>query len=364
MAVLKELDMKRAIVTLCLATVVVLIGRAQAPPNLSGTWRPQNSMAGQVNPFELTITQTADSVTIRTPLGTPETVTLKLNGETRAQLGGGQGGAAPATAVFTAGWEGSKLVVATAITGGAGGMMGSSKSAYSLSGDILTLETSNSRPDGTMTPVRTATYAKYTPVPMPAPPTRTVESGYTSLFNGKDLTGWKASANPDSFKVENGAIVANAIGQPSHLFYDGPVGTHAFQNFDLRLDVLARYRSNGGVYVMTEFQPQGFPGKGFEIQVNNSHSDRIRTGSLYHVVDLSNIPGKDDEWIPMEIVGQGNTITISLKGQEVVRWTQPADWPGAYDTPGRKIGAGTIAFQSHDLFSVTAYSNIRLKLLN
>ena len=75
--------------------------------------------------------------------------------------------------------------------------------------------------------------------------------------------------------------------------------------------MLARYRSNGGVYVMTEFQPQGFPGKGFEIQVNNSHSDRIRTGSLYHVVDLSNIPGKDDEWIPMEIKGQANTITIS-----------------------------------------------------
>jgi hypothetical protein len=213
-----------------------------------------------------------------------------------------------------------------------------------------------------MTPVRTATYVKYTPVPRPAPPSRTVESGYVSLFNGKDLTGWKASANPDSFKVENGAIVANAVGQPSHLFYDGAVGNHAFQDFDLRLDVLARYRSNGGVYVMTEFQPQGFPGKGFEIQVNNSHSDRIRTGSLYHVVDLSNIPGKDDEWIPMEIKGQGSTITVALKGQEVVRWTQPADWPGAYDTPGRKIGPGTIAFQSHDLYSVTAYANIRVKL--
>ena len=86
-----------------------------------------------------------------------------------------------------------------------------------------------------------------------------------------------------------------------------------------------------------------------------------RTGSLYHVVDLSNIPGKDDEWIPMEIKGQGNTITIALNGQEVVRWTQPSDWPGAYDTPGRKIGPGTIAFQSHDLYSVTAYANIRVK---
>jgi hypothetical protein len=215
-----------------------------------------------------------------------------------------------------------------------------------------------------MTPVRTATYVKYSPVAMPAPPSRTVESGYVSLFNGKDLTGWKASMNPDSFKVENGAIVANAAGQASHLFYDGPVGNHSFQNFDLRLDVLARYRSNGGVYVMTEFQPQGFPGKGFEIQVNNSHSDRIRTGSLYHIVDLSNIPGKDDEWIPMEIKGEGNTITILVKGQEVVRWTQPADWQSNYDTASRKIGPGTIAFQSHDTYSVTAYSNIRLKLPN
>jgi 3-keto-disaccharide hydrolase len=357
--------MKRAILILGLAAAVVSVGRAaQAPPNLSGTWRPQNPNSGQVNPFEFTITQTVDSVTIRTPLNNPESVTLKLNGETPVQIGGGQAGVAPTTARFTAGWEGSKLVVASAIAGGPGGMISSSRAVYSISGDTLTLEMSNSRPDGSMGQVRTAMYVKYTPMPMPAPPSRTAESGYVSLFNAKDLTGWKASANPDSFKVENGAIVANAAGQPSHLFYDGPVGNHSFQNFDLRLDVLARYRSNGGVYVMTEFQPQGFPGKGFEIQVNNSHSDRIRTGSLYHVVDLSNIPGKDDEWIPMEIKAQGDTITVALKGQEVVRWTQPADWPGAYDTPGRKIGPGTIAFQSHDTFSVTAYSNIRVKLQN
>lgn len=189
-------------------------------------------------------------------------------------------------------------------------------------------------------------------------------AGFRALFNGKDLTGWKASADPSSFKVENGAIIANAAGQASHLFYDGSVGNHSFTNFDVRLDVLARYRSNGGVYVMTEFQPQGFPSKGFEIQVNNSHSDRIRTGSLYHVVDLSNIPGKDDEWIPMAIKGQGNTITITVKGEEVVRWTQPAGWESNYDTASRKIAPGTIAFQSHDTYSVTAYSNIRIKLLN
>ena len=170
--------------TIVLAAAVVVIGRAaQAPPNLSGTWRPQNPNNGQVNPFEFTIAQAADSVTIRTPLGNPESVTLRLNAETRTPISG-RGGAA-ATAVSTSGWEGAKLVVTTAITGGPSGAINSARQVYSLTGDTLTLETSNSLPDGSMSQVRTATYVKHTPVPMPAPPTRPAEAGYTSLFNGR-----------------------------------------------------------------------------------------------------------------------------------------------------------------------------------
>jgi 3-keto-disaccharide hydrolase len=195
--------------------------------------------------------------------------------------------------------------------------------------------------------------------PLPAPPAGTVESGYTSLFNGKDLTGWKIGGPAESFSVEGGAIVAH--GNASHLYYDGTVRDHVFRNFDLKLDVMARNRSNGGVYVLTEYQERGFPGKGFEIQVNNSHTDRIRSGSLYHVVDLSYIPAKDDEWFPMEISVSGDTITVSVKGNQVVRWTQPPDWNGNYDTPGRKIAPGTIAFQAHDPNSTTAYANIRIR---
>ena len=56
-------------------------------------------------------------------------------------------------------------------------------------------------------------------------------------------------------------------------------------------------------------------------------------------------------------------MNASSVTQEVVRWTQPAGWQSNYDTPSRKIGPGTIAFQSHDLYSVTAYANIRIKLL-
>ena len=134
---------------------------------------------------------------------------------------------------------------------------------------------SNPNPDGSPAPgppPRTATYVKYVPVPLSAPPTRAAESGYVNLFNGKDLTGWKVGGNPEAFKAENGMIVANGVGGPAHLFYDGPIGDHAFQNFDLKVDAAARYRSNGGVYVMTKFVPQGFPTDGFEIQVNNTYA--------------------------------------------------------------------------------------------
>src|SRR5690349_6772487 len=105
--------MTRPTLMLTLVLSVVVVARAaQAPPDLSGTWRPQNAMSGQANPFEFTVTVTADSVTIRTPLNTPESVTLKLNGEeSRTQAGGGQGGGVPITVTSRAAMEGNKLVV-------------------------------------------------------------------------------------------------------------------------------------------------------------------------------------------------------------------------------------------------------------
>lgn len=189
-----------------------------------------------------------------------------------------------------------------------------------------------------------------------APP---VEQGFTSLFNGQNLDGWRIGGPAESFKVENAAIAAN--GAASHAYYDGPVLNHLFKDFDLKLDVMAKARSNGGIYILTEYQPSGFPAKGFEVQLNNSHTDRIRTGSLYHVVDLSYVPAKDDEWFPMEIVVKGLTITVFVKNAIVLQWTQPPDWNGSFDFTGRRIAPGTIAFQAHDPGSFTYYRNIRIR---
>ena len=200
---------------------------------------------------------------------------------------------------------------------------------------------------------------------MQAPQT---EAGFTSLFNGKDFTGWKL-ANEASFKIENGAILAN--GTAGHAYYDGPFLNHTFKDFELRVDALTRQGSNGGIYILTEFQEKGFPLKGFEVQVNNSHADRVKTGSLYHVLDTGAPLAKDDEWFTETIIVKGMNIRVLVNNQEAINWTQPAGWSGSWaaqtrqEFADRKIGApGTIALQAHDPKSFVLYRNLRIRSLD
>jgi len=187
------------------------------------------------------------------------------------------------------------------------------------------------------------------------------DKGWTSLFNGKDLTGWKVNENPETFSVQDGAIVAH--GKRSHNFYIGDFQNHTFRNFELKVDVMTRPKANGGVYILTEFQNEGWPGKGFEVQVNNSYpGDPRKTGSLYEVQDVTTDLVPDDKWFEEDITVEGDTITVKVNGKQVVHWTQPADWKGT-EFAGRRIGPGTIALQAHDPGSTVYYKNIRIKPL-
>ena len=193
-------------------------------------------------------------------------------------------------------------------------------------------------------------------------PLMAAEEGSTSLFNGKDLTGWKPNENVDTFSVKDGAIVAH--GPRSHCFYVGDFHTHTFKDFELKVDIMTLPKANGGVYIQTEYQAEGWPGKGFEVQVNNTYpGDPRRTASLYEVADNAAELAKDNQWFTEDIVAKGNTITIKVNDKLVAQWTQPADWAGTSDFSGRRIGAGTIALHGHDPGSTVYYKNIRIKVL-
>src|SRR5882762_5687601 len=99
------------------------------------------------------------------------------------------------------------------------------------------------------------------------------EAGFKTLFDGKTFAGWKmANEHPDTWKIEDGAFVAK--GERCHLYYVGD--EQPFKDFELKVDVMTEPNSNGGIYFHTEYQETSWPRKGFECQVNVSHTDWIK----------------------------------------------------------------------------------------
>ena len=184
--------------------------------------------------------------------------------------------------------------------------------------------------------------------------------GWISLFDGKSLAGWKANENPDTFKVEDGELIVK--GPRAHLFYVGDVQGAKFKNFELKLDIKTLPKANSGVYFHTEFQGPGWPAKGYEVQVNNTHGDPKKTAGLYNVKDNMEAPAKDGEWFTMTIKVEGKHITTSVNGKVIVDYTEEEN-PPRKGNPGRLIGTGTFALQGHDPGSEVHYKNIFVKPL-
>jgi hypothetical protein len=186
------------------------------------------------------------------------------------------------------------------------------------------------------------------------------QKGWISLFNGKNLDNWKFNDKEGTFKVQDGMIVVN--GERSHLFYEGPAQTHDFKNFEFKADIMTEPGSNSGIYFHTEYQTEGWPEKGYEVQVNNSHSDWRRTSGLYGISDVKEVPTKDKEWFTMHITVTGKHIVVKLNGKTTVDYVEPEN-VNYKDFPGRKIAHGTFCLQGHDPKSKVYFKNIMVKPL-
>lgn len=185
------------------------------------------------------------------------------------------------------------------------------------------------------------------------------KDGFVTLFDGKSLDGWKINERPESWKLKNGEIIAN--GDRSHLFYVGD--DKPFVNFELRVDVMTEPNSNGGIYFHTKYQPEGWPKYGFEAQVNNSHGDWKRTGSLYDVVNVKEKNVGDNEWYTETVIVKGKKVIVKINDKTVVDYDEPADKKAGEDFT-RKLDQGTFALQAHDPGSTVHFKNIRVKRLD
>jgi hypothetical protein len=211
---------------------------------------------------------------------------------------------------------------------------------------------------------------------------------WTPLFNGKDLSGWKmfSDPNPEAIekivahdKKEDGKVIAYygklkkgkdkgkevplwhvedgiliGSGPHSHLFSE----RGDYQNFRYRVEAKINDHGNSGQYFRTQFGPD-FP-KGYEAQINSTHGDPIRTGSLYPAfgaspADRDKIIIKErlvepDAWFTQEVVARGNHIVIKVNGKTTVDFV---DRKNTYTK-------GHFALQGHDPGTVVKYRKVEV----
>jgi hypothetical protein len=185
--------------------------------------------------------------------------------------------------------------------------------------------------------------------------------GFVSLFNGKDLTGWKSTGNMKVWGAENGVIYVNGSGG-GWLLTEQEYG-----DFELRLEYKMSKHSNSGVALRTP--PKGDPAYvGMEIQLIDDLNWKglqswQHTGSIYNVVPAKKIANKDiGEWNTMKILCKGRKVRVENNGEVLV----DADLDQYVEEHGKKHPGilrekGHVGFQSHD--NRVEFKNIHLKQL-
>ncbi len=196
---------------------------------------------------------------------------------------------------------------------------------------------------------------------------------WISLFNGKDLSGWRANQLPDSFSVMGGAIKAHCreASQKSHLFYvgDRKEGLVRFKDFEFEATVRSEPGSNSGIFFHTDMTPRDAKHhlrNGYEVQLNSSAKEKRKTGSLYAVVDLAESPVDETKWFKVRIRVDGKRIVVHLNDRQVIEYTEPPNPKRPKNREGRLLNpeGGAIALQGHDPNSVFYFKDLRIRRLD
>ena len=203
------------------------------------------------------------------------------------------------------------------------------------------------------------------------------EQGFSSLFNGHDLSGW--DGNPDYWRVDDGVIVGTTIGKDP-LAYNQFIIWRGGRliDFELRVKIRQLGNNSGIQYRSKEFPEVGrWVIGGYQLDVHpidqnngqlyeergrlligrNGHSVVVdQAGEKWLVDHRQQLATDDGVWHEYSILAQGNRIEHRIDGIVVLDLVD-------YDFRGRSL-EGLLAFQLHHGTEMTVeIKDVRLKEL-
>lgn len=164
------------------------------------------------------------------------------------------------------------------------------------------------------------------------------------IFDGSTLDGWKASDHPESWSVKDGAIRGDGPG--SYLFYMKEI----CRNCEFKSEVRINHGGNSGMFFRSPFSKSP---SDYEAQIDSTHRDPVKSGSLYHFVNILDVLIPDDTWFTQRIIVEGNHIQIFVNDKQTVDFI---------DEKNTKTD-GLLALQQHNAGSVVEFKNLMLREL-
>ena len=191
--------------------------------------------------------------------------------------------------------------------------------------------------------------------------------GWVTILDAQSFRNWRVAAGDARGRVMDGATekqvlasdpkengkwdfadgVLHAEGGVSHIF--SPRGD--YENFDYKAEFKIKDKGNSGQYFRTAFG-NGFP-RGYEAQINSTHADPKRTGSLYNFSNVTDMLVPPDTWFTQEIIADGNHIIIKVNDKVTVDYV---DEKGSFTK-------GYFAFQQHNVGGEVWIRNVQVREL-
>ena len=193
------------------------------------------------------------------------------------------------------------------------------------------------------------------------------QQGWVTILDATSFKDWKVAPESPTSHVEESAtekkvVAGDSLHDGRWTFKDGVLHgeggvSHIFsprgdyENFSYRAEIRISDGGNSGQYFRTAFG-NGFP-SGYEAQINSSHTDPVRSGSLYGLQKVLEQLVPPNTWFTQEVTADGNHITIKVNGRTTVDYVDEKN----------RFTRGHFAFQQHNLGSEVWIRNVQVKEL-
>ena len=160
----------------------------------------------------------------------------------------------------------------------------------------------------------------------------------TSLFNGKNLNGWKIYGT-EKWYVNNGELICESGPEKKY----GYLATEKFyKDYILELEFFQESDGNSGVFFRSTIEGTIITGWQVEVAPPGLHS-----GGIYESYGRGWLIKPDSKYDDIVSMGEWNNMKIKVYKNEVTTWINNQEIINLFD---EKIGKanGSIALQIHD----------------